>query len=139
MSIRLKLLSFIFCLLFSNCKNTEITGKWKPEIHPSYKQSLESGQSSWGDLILNSDSTFVIEGDTSEPRLNNTVPGWHVGGRIKGNWRLDGNSLTFHMDDIERPYYLSYEIIHLTSTRLVLLSSFEKGDTTKYMVYSRSK
>ena len=139
MSHHLKLLLFIIPLLTTSCSQTEITGKWKLETNPSFDQGMRSNQSSWEGLILNSDSTFVIGEDTTEPIVHDTVPGWHTGGKFTGNWRVEGNKLLLHPADIEEPIYLSYEIIQLTFKRLVLLSTFDKGDTTKNITYSRDK
>ena len=80
----------------------------------------------------------MIGEDTNEPIVHDTVPGWHVGGKMTGNWRVEDNTLLLHLAEIEQPVYLRYEIIQLTSERLVLLSSFNKGDTTKYIVFHRN-
>ena len=128
-------LSLESCL---NRKTKGITGTWIRQDYDSLSQALEDNKDHWGDLIFSADSTFTINGDS--PEDTSTASGWHVGGIVKGKYSIDEDHLYLKPKEWEKILFsLNYEIIELTNKKLVLLSAFDKGDTTKYIIYSRDE
>lgn len=123
-------------LILLACNNHQIIGEWKRELSPIEVSDSQFINSSWGDITFNRDSTFAISGDTNT-MVDNSVPGWHVGGPIKGRWRIEENYLLLHTDDFPALFDLRYQIIELTSQRLVILSAFDKNDTAKTIKYTK--
>jgi hypothetical protein len=66
-----------------------------------------------------------MQGDTTGRQVNDTISGWHVGGPLKGTWRLEGNHLLLFFGDLPFQFPLRYEIVQLTDDRLVLLSNLD--------------
>jgi hypothetical protein len=111
-----------------------LVGNWKRVIK---NQPVKIQQKQWGDLEIRSDSTFHIEGDTTNQR--STTPGWHTGDEYNGTWKQQGNKyLMLLLEPKQDKMFLSYKIIKLSKEKLVLRSGFNKNN--KYdIVYLRIK
>lgn len=123
---------------FNSRKGNGIVGKWNRQNKDTLGRIVESEKGDWGDISFLKDSTFIINGNQQEDTSTVSVPGWHIGGAVKGKYRINENHLALELGEWERiPFSLNFEIIELTRDKLVLLSAFNKGDTTKYIVYFR--
>ena len=127
----------LFVLLFINSTSPDITGHWRRTDAPYMNYKPNELNFKAGDLILREDSTFIIVGDSVE--TTSDVPGWHAGGQPKGKWRMSSKDLLelwFYPE--ENKILLSYKIIKLSPTKLVLISSLEKKrKKKKYLCYKR--
>jgi hypothetical protein len=58
------LLLLSLCLVIPGCNSNSnhLIGKWNREVKSTVEQELEGTGSNWGDITLNSDSTFFIFG-----------------------------------------------------------------------------
>ncbi len=123
------LITFLLFLGFSTQIFSQITlvGNWKRVIPViKYKGSVIK-QGHWGDLEIRQDSTFRIQGDTTNQ--NSTTPGWHTGDEFNGTWeQLNGNLLFLWLEPKENKMFLSYKIIKLSKEKLVLRSNFNKNN-----------
>jgi hypothetical protein len=141
MKIGLIILLSSYCLFTLACKDkVQLIGKWKREINPNLKDQNLVENTGWGDINFSADSTFRMQGDTTVEQVSDTIPGWQVGGPLKGTWRIEKNHLLLYFEDLgPLQFPLRYKIIQLTDKRLVLLSAFDNGDTTMKLTYSRKK
>ena len=120
--------------------NTEIfsqltlVGNWRRLIPVvKYKGSIIK-QNHWGDLEIREDSTFHIQGDTTNQ--NTTTPGWHVGDQYNGTWQLyKEDHLFLYLNPKEDKMFLSFKIIKLEKQKLVLRSYFDKTTNTTLHIY----
>ena len=124
------------CIFLIGCSDPDILGEWKREVNPIDKDDSLFMNSGWGDITFNGDSTFAITGDTTTTVVQ-SVNGWHAGGMIKGRWRIEGGSLLLHTSELPAAFDLRYQILLLTTKRLIILSAFARNDTTKSIKYSR--
>ena len=140
------ILYFSMTLIFSvslescltNSKDKGIVGKWNRQSDDSLSKVIEGEKANWGDITFLEDSTFTINGDAQEDTSTASIPGWHVGGVLKGKYSIDENQLSLKPEEWKKTLFsLNYKIVELTNKKLVLLSTFDKEDTTKYIVYSR--
>ena len=127
------LFTFCFGFLFTNsyCQS-KLIGKWR-RIWPNAKH-VASDSAQWGDLTINPDSTFFIQGDTAIS--GSTVPGWHVGDSYQGVWKQpDKNHLVLREGNT---FFLYLQILDLTDDKLVMKeANFGKYDKRFYMKYKR--
>lgn len=130
-------LSLVSCHDFDD---KTIVGKWERQSNDSLEKVFNGNKPNWGDITFLPDSTFTIHGDSRKDTSSASVPGWHVGGQVKGKYRIEEHHLYLTPEDWNKPLFsLNYQIIELTKRKLVLLSTFDKGDTTKYIIYSRNE
>jgi hypothetical protein len=115
-------------LVLNACNKNRIIGKWTHKI-----------KHDGGDIIFNPDSTYLIEGFPGYDPSKDTVAGWSISGPIRRKWKIEKNNLLLQPGGLTANLYITYEIIQLTNKQLVLLSSFDKGDTTKYIIYYRDQ
>ena len=92
-------------------------GHWKRVDNPS-PSGYSLPASDAGDLIIFSDSTFVIGGGA--PADSSKIPGWNAGGTLTGLWSLHHNKLVFKFDGRDDWYNLPSTIRKLTSKELTL-------------------
>lgn len=73
----------IFVSFLWSCKQGEIIGNWRRMKPYTQDQGIKISKD-FGDMIINSDSTFYVQGDT----INQTssTPGWHLSGDYNGKW-----------------------------------------------------
>jgi hypothetical protein len=115
-----------------------IVGKWERQSNDSLEKVLNGNKPHWGDITFLTDSTFTIHGDSQKDTSSASVPGWHVGGQVNGKYRIEENYLYLTPEEWNKTLFsLNYQIIELTKRKLVLLSTFDIGDTTKRIVYTR--
>jgi hypothetical protein len=129
-----RLIACLFLLVFflSTYGQASLIGTWR-HVAPQHKAlDIASKHLKVGDLIIRSDSTFHIEGDSST--RNSTIPGWHVGDEYNGTWEQK-NNLLFLL--LENQPFLSFIIVKLTSERLVLRLGFDKKDKKHDFTYLR--
>lgn len=104
-----------------------IVGNWKRVIPVIKYKGAVIKQSHWGDLVIRKDSSFHIQGDTTNQ--NSMTPGWHTGDEYNGIWQLyKGNYLCLYLNPKEDKIFLSYKIIKLDKQKLVLRSYFKKNN-----------
>jgi hypothetical protein len=131
------LISILFtCLFTPSYSQQSLIGNWR-RVNPNIKnQDTTSKQLKWGDLQINADSTFHIEGDSST--MNSTISGWHSGDEYNGTWELrDKNRLTMWLDRKENRMFLPFIIIMLTKDKLVLRLTLLMDDKKKDFIYLR--
>jgi hypothetical protein len=126
----------LLCFVLLACNNHHLIGEWKRELNSIELNDSQFINSGWGNIIFKQDSTFTITGDTNTS-VDSLVPGWHMGGPIRGRWRVEENHLLLHTDDLPALFDLRYKIIQLTSNQLVILSAFDNDDTIQSMKYTR--
>lgn len=137
MKDRLAVFLLFLVVTLLGCNKPQVIGKWKREFGPELEKEFGPEINGFGNLTLNADSTYLIAGDGHKDTAGDSIPGWHVGHDQRGKWRLEKDKLFLKLENLEPGIYLGYDIIELTRKKLVLLSPFDKGDTTKYIVYSR--
>jgi hypothetical protein len=120
-------------------RSNSIVGRWKREANPDFGKDLEDTNYNWANITFNSDTSFSIAGNQDEKYLGVSISEWHGGKDLKGKWRIEKNQLFLKSEGLPTNFFLIYEIIQVTSNRLALLSSLEKGDATKHIIYSRNK
>jgi hypothetical protein len=135
------LLKFTFsilltCLFTLTYGQESLIGNWR-RVDPNIEnQDTTSKQPQWGDLQINADSTFHVEGNSATK--NSTISGWHSGDEYNGTWELgDNNRLTLWLDRKKYRMYLSFIIINITQDKLVLRLSSGMNDKKKYITYLR--
>ena len=135
------LLKFLISILFTGIftltySQQYLIGNWRRVNSNIMYQDTTSKKPKWGDLQINTDSTFHIEGDSS--KTNSTISGWHTGDEYNGTWELrDNNRLTLRLEPKENKMFLSFTIIKLTKDKLVLRLSVNKNDKKKDITYLR--
>jgi hypothetical protein len=95
-------------------------GKWKRIKKPvvKYRGNITRQVPNWNDLEIRADSTFHIEGDTSNQ--HSTTAGWYSAAAINGTWECrDHKHLIFWLGT-KKEMPLSYRIVILTSKKLIL-------------------
>lgn len=100
----------------------EIIGHWRPT------DAFESGQEANGalprfrDLILNSDSTFLIVG--LDRQLKQTE-GWHNGDTQNGTWDFSDGILSLMIEDVSRS--VKFKVRKLTNQEMIMENEFMKS------------
>jgi hypothetical protein len=114
---------------------SNLVGSWR-RLQPNggLKEQIQPGPY-FGDLIIRSDSTFQIAGDS--PLNRSDLPGWHVGDRYKGRWELHSRQLTLRLFPEDEGMFQTYTIVKLTKKRLVLRSSFNLDNSKFDITYQR--
>jgi hypothetical protein len=135
--ISILLATYLTYFLFKSSGN--IIGKWKREGNPSGDKELGDTNYNWANIMFNSDTTFSIGANNDEKYLGVSLAEWHGGKDLKGKWRIEKHRLFLKSEGLPTNFLLIYEIIQLTSNKLILLSSLAKGDPTKHITYSRNK
>lgn len=92
------------------------------------KQMPTGADKHYGDLILADDSTFTMVGNDSP--LPPNIAGWHAGGTMKGNWKVDGKSLYLYISDVRVP--LIFSIKRLTESDLQFQSHFSNSPLIEF-------
>lgn len=112
-----------------------LIGNWR-RLQPDSNEEkhLQLG-SRFGDLIIRSDSTFQVVGDSASNKSD--IPGWHIGDGYKGIWELHRRQLTLRLTPENEGMFLTYTIIKLTKKQLVLRSSFNPNDSKFDISYLR--
>jgi hypothetical protein len=131
----------LFMILFTGLLTisygqNSLIGKWR-RINANAKQDLNGSKlAQTGDLILNPDSTFFIQGDTATQ--NSAISGWHSGAEYKGTWEWHSNHVLLFLAPKQDRLFLPYLIIKLTNEKLVLRSAMDiKGNKFYYSKYRR--
>jgi hypothetical protein len=106
-------------------QKVRIEGQWR-RIDLAEK-SLDS-HVQHGDLLLNSDSTFIMVGDDNMPKIKK--PGWHGGGTIKGFWTFSHNILSFKMNQVK--VLSNYQVLSLTKSELIFVHPLQKSVQLKF-------
>ena len=118
-------LSFVF---FISCgKPPKINGHWR-RLDIAEKRLSPGADNQYGDFILEEDSTFTMVGNDSLSSSN--ITGWHAGGTMKGNWKLEGKSLYLYVSGVRMP--LTYSIKRLTRSDLQFQSNFANSPVFNY-------
>lgn len=123
------LIAFLLLIGLSTELISQVTliGNWRRVIPVIKYNGSVIKQNHWGDLAIRKDSTFHIQGDTTNQ--NSTTAGWHIGNEYNGTWRLyKENHLFLYLNPKEDKIFLSYKIIKLDKQKLVLRSSFYKNN-----------
>ena len=123
-------------LSISGFSQTSLFGKWRRITANPHHKDTTYKQLAPGDLEINADTTFHIEGDSSEK--NSTIPGWHVREEMNGTWELQNNKrLTLWLEPKESKMFLSFVIISLTQEELVLRLYMERNNKKGDIKYLR--
>jgi hypothetical protein len=127
-------LSFLLLCFFVNCQSQiSLIGNWR---RTDLKLTPSKNNKQWGDTEFKTDSTFHIEGDTTNEQ--STTPGWHVGGAVDGIWKFQKpNYLSLHTDPNEPLFFFRYRIMKLTKNELVLSTYSDKKSKKSHLRYRR--
>ena len=100
------------------------------DVSPNYPSN--------GNLIISSDSTFLIKGYDAG---TSHVPGWHSGGTMKGTWAMpDRKHLMLLPNEADKIFAsaFTFKIITLDNTTLAITSSLDPQDTSGiHMIFRR--
>jgi hypothetical protein len=135
--ISILLATYLSYFLFKS--SGSITGKWRREGNSSTDKELSNRNYYFADITFNSDTTFSITANNDEQYLGVSLAEWHGGRDLKGKWRIEKKQVFLKSEGLPTNFSLIYEIVQLTSNRLILSSPLAKGDATKYVTYSRNK
>jgi len=121
MRVRISIIILLICMTSCN-QEKEIVGHWRPT------DAFESGREAnvspprFRDLMLNSDSTFVIIG--LDQQLKQTE-GWHNGDTQKRTWNFSNGILSLLIEDVSRP--VKFKVRKLTNQEMIMENEFMKS------------
>jgi hypothetical protein len=99
MRILISITILLICMASCN-QEKEIAGHWRPADAFESGHETSAAPPRFRDLMLNSDSTFVIAG--LDQQLKQTE-GWHNGDTQKGKWNFSNGILSLLIEDVSRP------------------------------------
>jgi hypothetical protein len=115
-----------------------ILGNWKRHIVSESDTIGAFGDSGMGDMIINKDHSYFIEGRSPDDSNRISVPGWSADAEIMGSWRIVNGFLELSIFEREGiPVYLRYEIKELDRDTLIIRSVLGGYKPEDYMVYTR--
>jgi hypothetical protein len=132
--VSILLATYLSYFLFKSSSGN-IIGKWQREENLNAEKE-SSDTNYWASITFNSDTTFSIAANNEEKHLGVSLAEWFGGSDLKGKWRIEKKQLFLKSEGLSTNFFSSYDIIQLTSGKLILLS---KGDTSKPITYSRKK
>ena len=131
-----KYLLVIFTACFCIQANSQsLIGSWRQLPFKSGTIRKMDKNPTKGDLIIRSDSTFHIQGDSSTQI--STIPGWHAGEESNGTWEVKNKRLILRLEPNEDRLYLWFKIISLTKNKLVLRSGLGSDSKKNDVSYVR--
>ena len=128
-----------FCIILSfltGYSQLSLIGNWRRVTSSSKKTLLNNNEPQYGDMQIHSDSTFHIQGAMISTSV--TQPGWHTGEDITGNWeQKDSTYIILWLDPKNERLFLTYKIIKLTETKLIIRSLLGKNNHKPNIVFLR--
>ena len=124
------LIAVIFSACLGGSSNTgNIVGEWLYEVDSTVIPGISKSDSFL--FSIRADSTVTMD---LRPDRPSATPGWHVGGKTHGTWKmLDSNQIQFlyYLDEYKYKFPVVYNIAELNNKNLVLQTSFYSNDSTK--------
>jgi hypothetical protein len=103
-----------------------VMGHWRPAYAVKSGQEINGDSARFGDLLLNSDSTFVSVGLGQQSKQ---TEGWHNGATQKGKWNFFNDTLSLWIEGVRRP--VKFKVLKLTKREMIMESEYLKSVEAK--------